>query len=148
MHQVRRGTVVGDASGKQFVVWGRCGTLAHLMPVLKVGTIPCRGHIVRVRATMAGDTVKVLAVDAEARRHIQTTALMPLGEVSADGLARLASDVKAQKHDATIRDNRQWVHDTVGREARRARARSRAKLALVDLARTIVSEMWPEQMAA
>jgi len=149
MNEVRRGTVVGDAAGKLFVAWGRCGDLANLMPVLTDGRVKPCDHVVRVRVAMHHGAVRVLAVDAEARRHVSTALLLPLGTVSAEGLTKLVSDVAAQKREAERRDSRQAVHDTVARASRRAKARARRDMAWVRLADCIVDACWPaEQVAA
>lgn len=146
MHQAERGTIVGDAHGALFVVWGVKLGLVSLMPVVKVGHIRRVQNVVRVRATLLADGDRILAINAEERRHARCDTLMVMGTVLPPGLVLLHRDVANQAREAEA----QRVRDVRARSERRIAdsIRKSSERRLVLIARQIVGEMWPEQIAA
>ncbi len=146
MHHATRGTIVGDAHGVLFVVWGVKAGLVSLMPVVKVGHIRRVQNVVRVRAEMLDTDDRILAVNAEERRHVRCDTLMVLGTVAPPGVVLLHRDVANQAREAEalrVRGVRAKAERRIADTIRKASERR-----LFAVARQIASEMWPEQMAA
>ncbi len=146
MQALARGTIVGDAHGKLFVVWGCRGDCVSLMPTVKVGRIRRTYHIVRVRAQVSGDPNRIVAVNAAERRHVPCAELLAMGTVYPPGLAMLDLDMTAQAREIVLADAREQKAACERAAANRMhQARHRAVMAM---ARQIADAYWPAEVAA